>query len=346
MGATVSVVETGAPVELTLSTPRRESRSGASGGRSLRPVPAPEAITLEATVTRCLAGEPRADCSGTNVLLYAHRGSSGKAPENTLAAFRRAIADGADGVELDVRATADGVPVVLHDRDLSRTTSACGWVDGLPLAEVRRCDAGDGEPVPTLAEVLDLLAGRIRLDLELKQAGVECAVLGLLAARPWVRWAISSFDWGVLRTVRALAPDAELWPLAVTAGEDLAAVAGEIGAGGVALAAAGIDAAVADRYAAVGLPVIAWTVNDPAEARRLRDLGVTAVCTDLPVALRRALAPTPDDQRLLPTRAFGGAATRSLLGREGSGGWATVRAPEGEPAPRPRVATRDLAAGR
>lgn len=235
------------------------------------------------------------------MLIYAHRGSSGTTPENTLAAFRRAIADGADGAEFDVRATADGVPVVLHDRNLTRTTTGGGDVDGLPLAEVQRFDAGGGDPVPTLAEVLDLLAGRLRLDLELKQAGVERAVLDLLAAHPAAEWVISSFDWDALRRIRALAPEVELWPLAVAAGDDLYAVAREVQAGGVALAAGAIDRAVAERCAAAGLDVIAWTVNDPPEARRLRDLGVAALCTDLPAAIRNSLAAAAESDGAFPS---------------------------------------------
>jgi glycerophosphoryl diester phosphodiesterase len=223
------------------------------------------------------------------MLLYAHRGSSGVAPENTLLAFARAVADGADGVELDVRATADGVPVVLHDRDLGRTTDGAGRVDELSLAELKRFDAGTGERVPTLAEVLDLLAGRLRLDLELKQRGIERAVLAVLGGHPEADWAISSFDWGALRRVRDLAPSADLWPIAIDAGDDLFATARELEASAVALPADVITAEVAARCAGERLRVMAWPVNDAVEARRLRELGVAALCTDVPAAIRRGL---------------------------------------------------------
>ena len=223
------------------------------------------------------------------MLIDAHRGSSGTTPENTLAAFRQAIADGADGAEFDIRATADGVPVVLHDRDLARTTTGHGNVDELLLVEIRQFDAGGGERVPTLAEVLDLLAGRLRLNLELKQPGIERAVLDLLEAHPAADWAISSFDWSALRRVRALAPKVELLPTAAAAGDDLFAAAGEVRASGVVVAARAIDRVFTDRCSAAGLAVTAWTVNAAAEARRLRDLGVVALCTDLPAAIRRGL---------------------------------------------------------
>lgn len=223
------------------------------------------------------------------MLIYAHRGSSGVEPENTLAAFARAIADGADGVELDLRATADGVPVVLHDRDLGRTTTGRGNVDELTLAELRRVDAGDGRPVPTLVEVLDLLAGHLRLDLEVKQAGIERAILDDLAAFARADWAISSFDWDVLRAVRALASAAELWPLAVAADDALFAVAREVGATAVALLGTAATSKVVERCAAADLGVVVWTVNRVEDARLARDFGATALCTDLPAAIRAGL---------------------------------------------------------
>jgi len=83
------------------------------------------------------------------VLVYGHRGASGRLPENTPGAFRGAIDDGADGVEFDVRATADGVPVILHDRDLARTTTGSGPVDEVAAADLRLVRTGQGEPVPT-----------------------------------------------------------------------------------------------------------------------------------------------------------------------------------------------------
>jgi glycerophosphoryl diester phosphodiesterase len=229
------------------------------------------------------------------VLLYAHRGASAVAPENTLTAFRRAIDDGADGVELDVRATADGTLVVLHDRDLSRTTAGTGFVDELALDQVLRYDAGGGDRVPTLMEVLDLLSGTLRLDLEVKQPGVEAALLDLLGAYPTAERAISSFDWNVLRTIRALDDEAELWPLSIVAENDLFATAAELKAPAVALLAAGIDEAVIERCEAAGLDVVAWTVNDPEGAFRLRRLGVAAVCTDAPAVLRAAVGALPND---------------------------------------------------
>jgi len=98
----------------------------------------------------------------------AHRGASALGPENTLGAFERAIAMGATMLEMDVHLSRDGQLVVVHDADLSRTTDGQGQVSDLTLAQIRRFDAGLGEHVPTLAEVIELARGRVELYVELK----------------------------------------------------------------------------------------------------------------------------------------------------------------------------------
>src|SRR5262249_47833937 len=105
------------------------------------------------------------------VLRIGHRGAAGHAPENTLAAIRRGIALGVNFVEIDVRRTADGVLVVLHDATVNRTTNGKGRVDRLSLQEVKQLNAGDGEHIPTLEEVLKVAVGKTGLMLELKTRG-------------------------------------------------------------------------------------------------------------------------------------------------------------------------------
>src|SRR5215212_7269928 len=218
-------------------------------------------------------------------LMYAHQGASALHPENTLRAFRHALAIGVDGIELDVHATADGTPVVIHDRDIGRTTDGNGYVDQIPLARLETFDAGQGERVPTLAEVLALVGDAAHLDIEIKGSDVEQAVLDVLAQHPTVRWAISSFAWDTLRTVRRLDPVAELWPLADLAGDDLIAVAIELTSPAVALYTGAYTAENAARLLDAELRVMVWTVNDPIEARRVADLGAFALCTDDPQRL-------------------------------------------------------------
>ena len=100
--------------------------------------------------------------------IIAHRGDSAHAPENTLRAFRQALEKKVDGIELDVHLTADGEVVVIHDEELKRTTNGKGHVSHFTLAELRELDAGEGEKIPTLTEVLDLLDEHTFLNIELK----------------------------------------------------------------------------------------------------------------------------------------------------------------------------------
>ena len=224
------------------------------------------------------------------MLIYGHRGASGMQPENTLVAFRQAIDDGADGIEFDVRATADGVPVLLHDRDIGRTTDGHGFVDELTLAELRQWDAGSGEQVPTLAEALELVADRVRLNIEIKQRGIEQEVINLLGRYPFTTWAISSFDWNMLQSIRARHQAAELVPVTFAATDDAFVAADDLGATSMALHGPALTPAVADRLDVAGLEAIVWTVNRVEDARLAQQLGVAALITDVPATVRQGLA--------------------------------------------------------
>jgi len=113
------------------------------------------------------------DPAGARILIGAHRGLSAAAqPENSLAALRAALAAGLDVVEIDLRTTADGAIVLMHDAGVERTTNGAGRVSAMTLARLKALDLGSGEPVPTLGEALDLIAAsRTRLLLDLKNGG-------------------------------------------------------------------------------------------------------------------------------------------------------------------------------
>ena len=131
--------------------------------------------------------------------------------------------------------------------------------------------------MPTLAEVLALVGDAAHLDIEIKGRDVERAVLDVLAHYPTARWAISSFAWDTLRTVRRLDPVAELWPLAERADDELIAIANELASPAVSLFTDAYTAENAAKLRGAGLRVIVWTVNDPREARRIEDLGAVRV---------------------------------------------------------------------
>ncbi len=227
-----------------------------------------------------------------------HRGAAALAPENTLAGVDAAAALGARMVEVDVKLTADGVPILMHDDDLDRTTDGRGAVRATPLAVIRRLDAGRwfgpafaGERVPTLAEAL-VMARQLdlALNLEIKPCAGrerETALVALAEARRL--WPadrppplVSSFELESLLAAREAAPD---WPRGYLIWErpaDWSAIADAVGAATIAVnhAFETPDGIAACR--ATGRPVLAYTVNDPARARALFALGVAAVFSDRP----------------------------------------------------------------
>lgn len=214
-----------------------------------------------------------------------------------MAAFREALDAGADGIELDVQLTRDGVPIVLHDTTLDRTTDGRGAVRSLSLRQVRRCDAGSwfdpsfsGELVPTLEEVLCWAGTRLRLNLEIKDAAAAGAVLDLQRKYPDVDTLLSSFNRRLLFRIRqteahqplAVLVDQRLWRFALSDARRLAAEGFNPHADlyGPSMAAA------CRRYE---LKVFPWTVDDPARARQLRRLGASGLFSNTPAAMRCAL---------------------------------------------------------
>jgi glycerophosphoryl diester phosphodiesterase len=226
--------------------------------------------------------------------VIAHRGASAHAPEHTVVAYDRALADGADWLELDVRRLADGTPVVVHDRTLSRT---CG--DPRAVADLLPRDLRDipGGPL-TLAEVLARYGDRARYLVELKDPSTDDGPLVLdvatvLGVRD--RVAVQSFGHGALKRLRGR--DVPLWalyPVKVPSRwlrMDLGRVAGW--AAGIAPHAASVDAALVAAAHDRGLAVRAYTVNDPAEMERLLAAGVDGLITDAPDLARGVVAGVP-----------------------------------------------------
>lgn len=219
--------------------------------------------------------------------IYAHRGASAEYPENTLPAFGRAVELGAFGIELDVHLARDGQPVVIHDETVDRTTAGRGRVADMDLVDLQRLDAGGGSRIPTLGEALDLVTGRLHVDIEVKAAAAADAVVRATRQRPTLGFAISSFDHDVLRHVRKTAPDIELWPLTIGASDDALATAGELRSPYLALNDAFVNADVVDYLRAQGIEAWVWTVNDADRAAELTRIGVAGICTDDPSTLLR-----------------------------------------------------------
>ena len=214
-------------------------------------------------------------------MIFGHRGAPGypRQGENTAASFNKALSAGAAGLEFDVRRCGDGRIVVIHDDTLDRTTNGKGRVARMSYEEICKFDAGFGQPVPLLTDVLDEFGARCLLNIELKDAGLAADVKRLvLERRLEARVLVSAFEW------HELEPFVPAIPIALLATKlpGLLPAARRMEATAIHprrdLAAATLVAAAHD----ANLRVHVWTVNDPAEAPRLRDLGVDGIFTDFP----------------------------------------------------------------
>lgn len=218
-------------------------------------------------------------------LVYGHRGTRRGAPENTLGAMLVALAQGADGIELDVRLCASGEVIVLHDRDLLRVAGAAVAAADTTLAELARFDLGGGEHVPTLDAAMDLVLGRDRLlNIELKADVPEPALLvrsvvERVAARSEnerARVIFSSFSASICSLLCAALP---ALPVAFLFDRE-PAQALPSGIAAVHPRYTLADAAAVKRFHAQRLVVNTWTVNDTAAARALSAAGVDGIITD------------------------------------------------------------------
>ena len=237
-------------------------------------------------MSRTLDGKPP--------LVIAHRGASGVLPENTLPAFALAIEQRADMIETDLHRTRDGAIVITHDEDLTGLGGR-GEIADATLAELRLLDAGGGERVPTLEEVLDGFGSRIAFNLELKRGsaglydGLEAAALAAVEARDLQpRMLFSSFYDPVLARLRALAPAARVGLLLSRRyPHDAVARAQALGAEALHPDALLVDAAFVEGAHAGGLAVYAYTVDEPDDMRRLLAIGVDGLFTNHPERMRR-----------------------------------------------------------
>lgn len=238
-------------------------------------------------------------------LLFAHRGASAAAPENTMPAFAKAIEQEADGIELDVHLSRDGELVVIHDETLDRTTNGTGWVKDHTLAELQALRADNGLPgfadarIPTLREVLNLLRPTDRLlNIELKTSpiwyeGIEAKTIALVAACGMQdRVIYSSFNHYSIETVRRLAPQAQTAYLFSDILCDIERQAAAHGVGGLHPGLWNVKMRdFLPRYLASGLAVRVWTVNEEADLRWLLQAGADVITNDpaLAVKTRRQL---------------------------------------------------------
>lgn len=235
-----------------------------------------------------------------------HRGAAARAPENTLAGLRRARELGATWVEFDVKLTADGVPILMHDETLDRTTNGRGPVSARSWNEVARLDAGSwfgpefaGERVPPLNEVLALLGALgLGANIEIKPCPGRAAETGrVVAAAVREEWPphlapplLSSFWPEALRAAQAVAPDLPRGLLVREPPAGWHAWLESLGCAGLHASHRALTPDLCAAVKAVGFLLLAYTVNDPRRARQLWSWGVDAVFSDAPELLLPAAA--------------------------------------------------------
>lgn len=232
-----------------------------------------------------------------NNLCVAHRGASGEAPENTIIAARIAMSyPFVQWMEIDVQLSKDGVPVVIHDDRVNRTTNGRGKVAELTAAELGRLDAGRwfgqsfaGERLPTLDQMLEATAGRCRLNIELKSLNgnyplLEQKVIELLYKRQLqYDTVITSFDPDSLYKVKQISPELVTGLIIGSAPRQLLAELNRLECGFLSIGYAQVTPVRLQEWRQAGLKVMAWTVNDVSAIRRLARMDPDLmICTNYP----------------------------------------------------------------
>jgi len=229
------------------------------------------------------------------MLIFAHRGASADAPENTLLAIKKALAIGVDGIEVDVHAHGDEL-VVIHDRWLRRTTDGSGQLRDYSFAQLRRLNAGQGQKIPTLREVIDTIDGQCLLNIELKGIDDVQPVLRLvelataqLNFQPH-QFLLSSFNYHLLAEIKQRRPAIATGALTASCPLDYAAFARHLQAYSVHIALDVVNADFVADAKRQGLQVYVYTVDQEQDMHTLAQWGVDGVFTNDPdkALVRRA----------------------------------------------------------
>ena len=224
-------------------------------------------------------------------LVISHAACGGHAPENTLAGVRAALEIGADAIEIDVQASADGIPVLMHDLTLDRTTSGKGDLSSFTAAQLSTLDAG-GEPVPTFAQTLELTGARALLVAEIKRQGCEEALADVVrSAGALTDVMVWSFLPPALEAMRRAEPRLPggllVAPQSMGNWPAMRELALRLGLQAVSVFHLSLEAEVISQARRSGLSVYAWTADAEAHIQHLIELDVDAIVTNFP---ERALA--------------------------------------------------------
>ena len=224
--------------------------------------------------------------AGLFMLTIAHRGAMGYEPENTLRSIALALKMGIDAVEIDVY-NVEGQLVVIHDRDVSRTTNGEGYIEDCSFAYLRSLDAGKGERVPTLKEVIDTVNRQAKVNIELKgskTAELVVASIGEYIERGWTydEFVVSSFNHYELNRVKANEPNLPIGMLIYGLPWDYMGIAQKLSADIVISGLDYVDAKLVNAVHQQKLQAWVYTVNHPQDIMRMKELGVDGIFTNYP----------------------------------------------------------------
>lgn len=217
--------------------------------------------------------------------VIAHRGLHARARENTLAAFEEAISAGADALELDVHASSDGIVVVHHDAAIGMADGKTVSIAELPADGVREAARNAKFEISTLDEVLNAVAGRAKLYIEVKAPGIELIVARIVRASEFPL-AVHSFDHRIVKTIRGFVPGIQTGVLTVSRPMNPANILFDAAANDYWPQVDFVDGDLVAEVHDAGGRVIVWTANRPDQWERLARLNVDGICTDRPDQLR------------------------------------------------------------
>lgn len=221
-------------------------------------------------------------------LVIGHRGACGYAPENTLASFTKALELNVDMIELDVHQCASRELVVIHDSTVDRTTNGTGAVVQKTYEQLSQLNAGDGQKIPTLPEVLDLVDRKAAIDIEIKDVHATDAVGALLTQYVetqgwhWSDFLVTSFDFDVLLYLKNKFPHIQRAPVLETYSHTSDASIKEIGGTIVVIEYTQVNRGVIDDFHRKNISVFVFTVNNATIAQRFRQIGVGGIISDYP----------------------------------------------------------------
>ena len=217
------------------------------------------------------------------VLRSGHRGAAGHAPENTLASVEKAISLGADLVEVDVQRTSDGHLVIIHDKRVDRTTNGAGLVAGMSLCALRELDAGAGQRIPTVEELLRTAEGQVGLILELKENGLAEQVRKSVRLSAFTGQVIyASFMHDEVRSIREADPRTMTMALFGRLPHNPVMAAQNAKATHIGCKYSTVTKPLVEACHQRGLVVFAYTVNDREDIKEVMSLGVDGIVSDFP----------------------------------------------------------------